>query len=571
RKKNWQEKKEELENEVTRLQKTLDHEEMVHQVLEQAVGKPDCSALHIPTFLPPRMKELLAELTMVEHEIKRLEKEKNYLEHGLSYEQEASKEAKTKQLQQVSNTNDQFSTPPNPKPATKEVHKRAAFDTKSLYFINKAIKGDYTIYDFTSTENSEKSRKENHNNEEAGFEEKVSRKSGSHKPSSPSLLPRHSTTKFPQSLELDVETFFDLSLTTTSNSNSSEQNISKLQPNKLSESIMKCLILIFVRLLRTSRATELEKWGNISRTALSISSSRSFRVADIGLNSKTGISSQKDSRQQDPYGVFEIEDSLTRDIGPYKNLVKFTSSSLDPRSMANLSFTPLLRKLRILLNKLQNVELRFLTHKEKLAFWINTYNACIMHGFLQYGVPSNPENMTDLISKATLKIGGNKIHATTIEHFILRQPLSSKLKDVNRKNGDYEKEGQFSSNYRLDLPEPNVMFALCCGNRSSPAVRIYTANGISTELEKSKLDYLQASIVVTITKKLMFPELLLRDEVGFAGKKDSLVEWVCHQLPTSGSLRKSIVDCFKGHNNGKISHIVEEIPYDFDFHYLLAI
>ncbi|CAN6695656.1 unnamed protein product [Malus baccata var. baccata] len=57
----------------------------------------------------------------------------------------------------------------------------------------------------------------------------------------------------------------------------------------------------------------------------------------------------------------------------------------------------------------------------------------------------------------------------------------------------------------------------------------------------------------------------------FAVDVDSLVQWVCHQLPTSGSLRKSMVDCFRGQiSSGKITTTVEKMPYDFEFQYILA-
>jgi len=105
-------------------------------------------------------------------------------------------------------------------------------------------------------------------------------------------------------------------------------------------------------------------------------------------------------------------------------------------------------------------------------------------------------------------------------------------------------------------------------------VRIYTADGVTTELEKSKLDYLQASILATSTKRIGFPELLLINMLDFAADIESLVEWVCSQLPTSGTLRKSMVDCFRGHSNTnsvKASTIVEKIPYDYEFQYLLTI
>lgn len=118
--------------------------------------------------------------------------------------------------------------------------------------------------------------------------------------------------------------------------------IQKLPPNKLSENIMKCLIFIFVRLLRTSRAMEIEKSGPLSRTA---NFSLSFR-AESSLNSKASLLLQKESKQQDPYGIFNMEESIPRDIGPYKNLVRFTSSSMDPKCISSSSSIPLLLKLR---------------------------------------------------------------------------------------------------------------------------------------------------------------------------------------------------------------------------------
>jgi len=141
----------------------------------------------------------------------------------------------------------------------------------------------------------------------------------------------------------------------------SEENDLKWQPNKLSESIMKCLNFIYVRLLRTSRAMELEKSGPISRSVHSSLSSRSFRV-DTGSIPKPSLLLQKESRQQDPYGIFNTEESIPRDIGPYKNLVIFTSSSMDPKFISSPSSIPLLRKLRYgmddiyIYEKNQNVE-----------------------------------------------------------------------------------------------------------------------------------------------------------------------------------------------------------------------
>jgi hypothetical protein len=152
--------------------------------------------------------------------------------------------------------------------------------------------------------------------------------------------------KFPMTLfqpkERNPPIILDLPPKSQSNANLSEEENQQWQPNKLSESILRCLNVVYTRLLRTSRAVELEKSGPISRSMNSSFSSRSFR-AESGLKSSL---LQKESRQQDPYGIFDMEETIPRDIGPYKNLVVFTSSSLDHKLISSSSSIPLIRKLR---------------------------------------------------------------------------------------------------------------------------------------------------------------------------------------------------------------------------------
>ncbi|KAH7561006.1 hypothetical protein JRO89_XS10G0157800 [Xanthoceras sorbifolium] len=610
-----QQKKEALEREVSMLQNMLKQEENMHEILERMHHSDQhaSSAISIPNFLPPKrsvtylrisfeeanlplivqVKELLAELAMVEGEITRLEGQISQLQLGLKNEQEVTKETKSKQWQvgNLSNLNQGHPTSTmitNPNLIVNRAgNEKMAFETKALHFISKAIKGDYNLSATSTTVMNERignsaafaDQKENqfHHDQDIKFQDfKVPRRSSSGilKPPSPFRDPRQPS---PKPRERNPEISFDLPpryISSTSILSEENSSIQNWQPNKLSESIIKCLNFIYVRLLRTSRAIELEKSGPISRSVhYSSLSSRSFRAeTSSSLNSKSSMNmSQKDSRQQDPYGVFEYsEESIPRDIGPYKNLVIFSLSSMDPKCISSSSSLPLIRK--ILMNNLQTVELRVLTYQQKLAFWINMFNACIMQGFLQYGVPNTPEKLIALMNKATLNIGGNTINAQAIEHYILRSSSSSPTKEVDQKGENDDKEAIVRKLYGLESTDPNVTFALCYGTRSSPAVRIYTGENVIWELEKSKLEYLQASIVVTSSRRIAFPELLLRSMRDFAMDIDTLVEWVCHQLPTSGTLRKSMVDCFRqGLSTGKISTTVEKIPYDFEFQYLLAI
>ncbi|CAN4119289.1 unnamed protein product [Withania somnifera] len=537
------------------------------------------------------MKELLAELAMVENEIAKLEGQINKIQ--CDHQANKSKQGLNNKMKVPYQQNISSSLPPNPsKLKGLNDPQKVPFETKALHFISKAIKGDYGLNDFRI--NNEKllqpmkssskvilvEEEENQFHQQVRtFGERISKKSGMIKTSSPLREPRNPTPRRERIAEIpkfmSTPTHEYQSRIMQSPIPTEEDTIHRWPPNKLSENIMKCLVFIFIRLLRTSRAMELEKSGPIASRSSNFSLSFRAHHEPNSKNSSTGVLiQQKDLRQQDPYGIFDSEESITRDIGPYKNLVRFGSPSMEPKCISNSNSIPLFQKLKLMMNSLQNVDLRLLNYQQKLAFWINMYNACIMHGFLQHGLPSSstPEKLLSLMNKATLNVGGNTINAHAIEHFILRKPVNSSAKEVNRKGEkNNDKESIVRELHGLESFDPNVMFALCCGTRSSPAVKIYTSDGVIAELEKSKLEYLQASLIVTSTKKVAMPELLLRNMHDFAQDLDSLVEWICQQLPTSGSLRKSIVDCFKGLQGGKASTCVEKIPYDFEFQYLLSV
>uniref|UniRef100_A0A7C9DUD8 DUF547 domain-containing protein n=1 Tax=Opuntia streptacantha TaxID=393608 RepID=A0A7C9DUD8_OPUST len=433
-----QKKREELEMEVVVLRNLLGHEEKRRELLQEAYNRKPGSNLAIPSCTPPKLKELLTELVMVEEEIVRLEGQIKQLQKDVTIEQEATKlESKAKHSQNnqrysVNNNNDNNNNNRVLQAAGATDHpQRSGYETKALHFISKAINGGYSLTDFTINCN--------HGNrttgslspyaqvsKESGVQETQIKRSRMLKSTlSPLRDFRHPT---PKPKERNEELFrADHPKKIISGLTQVEESTrTKWQPNKLSENIMKSLILIYVRLIRTSRQMEMEKSGPISRTMYS---SLSFR-ADPGVSLSTSLVLQKESKQRDPYGVFDMEGAILRDIGPYKNLVVFSSSSLDTKYVSHSSSIPLLQKLRGLLNSLQKVDLSSLTDQQKLAFWINIYNACIMNGFLQFGLPSTSEKLLTLLNKATLNVGGKIINAQAIERCILRKPALSMIKEV---------------------------------------------------------------------------------------------------------------------------------------------
>ncbi|XP_048135395.1 uncharacterized protein LOC115726724 isoform X3 [Rhodamnia argentea] len=396
------------------------------------------------------------------------------------------------------------------------------------------------------------------------------------------------------------------------------------KPNELSEKLIKCLISIFLESNRMSQ--DREGPNHVPKLALACKNSQSSAKSSFGCKiSSTFIDGYISSL--DPYGVLLDVNGTFRDIGRYKSFIPITRSSLDIVHLQEC--LPAIGKLRVLVHKLSSVDLSFLTYKQKLAFWINIYNACIMHAFLEHGLPSSQEKLLALMNKAALNVGGIVLNALAIEHFILRHPCESKhvsakrtgyfsqaletysstvllLVHVSSSSGQIdgyytlvdlapvfciiisedssnttnlsvqkgsmdEKEMLLRHAYGLGYPEPNVTFALCRGSWSSPALRVYTPEDVVNELGRAKVEYLEASVGVTSKRKIAVPKLLQWHMSDFADDMESLLEWIYSQLPRSGTLKRSMMECLNYDAKSRASKMVEIQPYQSEFRYLLAL
>ncbi|KAF8405074.1 hypothetical protein HHK36_009971 [Tetracentron sinense] len=156
--------------------------------------------------------------------------------------------------------------------------------------------------------------------------------------------------------------------------------------------------------------------------------------------------------------------------------------------------------------------------------------------FLEYGIPESPEMVIALMRKTYAKgVKNEEITARTI--------------------------------FGLEWSEPLVTFALSCGSWSSPAVRVYTASQVENELETAKRDYLQAAVGISATNKLTISKLLYWYLLDFAKDLESLLDWICLQLPVE--LRKEAMKCLERGRTEPLSHLVQIMPYEFSFRYLL--
>lgn len=97
-------------------------------------------------------------------------------------------------------------------------------------------------------------------------------------------------------------------------------------------------------------------------------------------------------------------------------------------------------------------------------------------------------------------------------------------------------------------------------------VRVYTASKVENELDVAKREYLQAAVGIS-TRKFAIPKLLDWYLLDFAKDLESLLDWICLQLPSE--LGKEAIKCLDRGKMEPHSQFVQIMPYEFSFRYLL--
>lgn len=97
-------------------------------------------------------------------------------------------------------------------------------------------------------------------------------------------------------------------------------------------------------------------------------------------------------------------------------------------------------------------------------------------------------------------------------------------------------------------------------------VRVYTARNVEKELELAKREYLQAAVGIS-TSKFVIPKMLDWYLLDFAKDLESLLDWICLQLPNEQG--KEAIMFLEKRKTQPFSQFVKTMPYEFRFRYLL--
>lgn len=155
---------------------------------------------------------------------------------------------------------------------------------------------------------------------------------------------------------------------------------------------------------------------------------------------------------------------------------------------------------QIIQDKLKNTSLEALhsglkNDNEKLAFWVNIYNA-----YIQIILSENPELYEDrgeFFKKEQIAIAGNMLSFDKIEHGIIRKSQWKLGLGKVRKIFP----NKFERKLRVDERDFRIHFALNCGAKNCPPVAIYSPKKLDEQFDSSTKNYLKQTSTYNKDKK----------------------------------------------------------------------
>eukprot|EP01080_Neovahlkampfia_damariscottae_P003490 gene3490-6138_t len=176
---------------------------------------------------------------------------------------------------------------------------------------------------------------------------------------------------------------------------------------------------------------------------------------------------------------------------------------------------------------LQHIKLSELDENERKVLFLNLYNALTIHSYVEKGIPKTSTEKLNIIASVGYQIGKLVFSLNDMEHGVLRgnkkppafyfvNPLFS------------ETDPRIKYVCKLD---PRVHFALVCGSKGCPPVRIYSEKNIERGLNSATELFLGDPNNFEIQEKVVFLSKIFEWYAkDFAIDQLSLLNWISKYL-----------------------------------------
>jgi Protein of unknown function, DUF547 len=166
----------------------------------------------------------------------------------------------------------------------------------------------------------------------------------------------------------------------------------------------------------------------------------------------------------------------------------------------------------------------------RIAFWLNTYNALLLHRLHLHPVRGSILRKVGMFAKTAYRVGEHRYTLNVIEHGLLRR---------NRRAPLHVRRPLRASDPRLAAApsrvDARVHFALNCGARSCPPIRAYDPAELDSQLDLAAGAYLRDEAVVD-GDRIVLPGLMRLYRSDF-GAREAQLDLAGRYLPELQALR----------------------------------
>lgn len=198
---------------------------------------------------------------------------------------------------------------------------------------------------------------------------------------------------------------------------------------------------------------------------------------------------------------------------------------------AHLAQSRVYAEYRRLTPKLRALNLaHIITRHERLAFWLNLYNALIIDGVIAYSVRHSLRDMRlgvfAFFRRVAYSVGGLRFSCDDIEHGVLRanrgHPL---LPGPQFGASDPRRPGI------VNPVDARIHFALNCGSRSCPPIGVYGSDHVDAQLTLATQSALDQDVILDAARgELRLPRVFRWFARDFGGRS-GVIAFLLHYLP----------------------------------------
>jgi Protein of unknown function, DUF547 len=128
----------------------------------------------------------------------------------------------------------------------------------------------------------------------------------------------------------------------------------------------------------------------------------------------------------------------------------------------------------------------------RLAFWLNVYNALVLHGIVHLGVRTSVRRVWNFFGRVSYRVGGLVFSLDDIEHGLLRGNGRRKLPPLRPFGG-----GDPRRALAVSPPDPRYHCAVTCGAASCPPVGVYRADAVDTQLDLAARTFVNQEVALS--------------------------------------------------------------------------